>query len=207
MADYAATLLLGDTHMKGFGRVPLLLISFVIVPFAWAQQSQNQSQNQNQSQKQNQAISAFVKQAAETNAAEIAMAEVAQERASNDNVKHYAKHLQQEHELATERLQQIAQKKNVDVPNEPNRMHKEQTNRLSQLQGAEFDKAYIDAQVKAHQQAIRVFEQQAKSAQDAEIRQYAQMHLPTLREHLEQAQLLQKQTAGLSRQQGQPQRR
>lgn len=178
--------------MKGFISLPLSIVALTLAPFAWSQ---------------DQAATSFIKQAAEINAAEIEMAEVAESRASNEDVKHYAKHLGQEHKLATEKLQQIAQKQNAEVPEEPSKMHKEETERLSKLEGPAFDKAYLDSQVKAHQQAIKKFEQQAKAAQSPEIQRYAQMHLPTLREHLQQAQLLQKQTAGQAKQQGQSKQR
>ena len=57
--------------------------------------------------------------------------------------------------------------------------------------GAAFDRGFIDAQVKAHQEAIALFEQQAKSGSDAEIKAFAQKQLPGLRNHLKQAQDLQ----------------
>jgi putative membrane protein len=57
--------------------------------------------------------------------------------------------------------------------------------------GAAFDRGFIDAQVKAHQEAIALFEQQATGGSDADLKAFAQKQLPGLRNHLKQAQDLQ----------------
>ena len=57
--------------------------------------------------------------------------------------------------------------------------------------GAAFDRGFVEAQVKAHQEAISLFEQQAKNGSDADIKAFAQKQLPGLRNHLKQAQDLQ----------------
>lgn len=169
--------------MKELARVSFVTTVFVLASHAWAQ---------------DQAATSFLQQAAETNIAEQEMAEVAQERAAREDVKEYAKHIEQDHEKANEKLKSIAERKNVELPDEPNKPHKQQKEQLSKLEGAAFDRAYLKAQVQAHQKTIKTFEQQARTAQDPEVKQYAQQALPTLREHLEQAQQLQQQSAGQS---------
>src|SRR5688500_14470130 len=57
--------------------------------------------------------------------------------------------------------------------------------------GAAFDRGFIDAQVKAHQEAITLFEKQANGSGDADLKAIAQKQLPGLRNHLKQAQDLQ----------------
>lgn len=57
--------------------------------------------------------------------------------------------------------------------------------------GAAFDRGFIDAQVKAHQEAIALFEKQAKDGDDNDLQAFAEKHLPGLRSHLKQAQELQ----------------
>ena len=58
--------------------------------------------------------------------------------------------------------------------------------------GAAFDKGFIDAQVKAHEEAIELFEAEANTGSDAELKAFAAKQLPGLRMHLKQAQDLQK---------------
>jgi putative membrane protein len=57
--------------------------------------------------------------------------------------------------------------------------------------GAAFDRGFIEAQVKAHQDAIALFEQQAHGGGDNDLKAFAQKQLPGLRNHLKQAQDLQ----------------
>lgn len=178
--------------MKGLVRLSLLASGLAFAPWAWSQ---------------DQGASSFLKQAAETNVAEVELAEVAQERAARKEVKEYAQHLERDHEKANEELEQIADKKNVELPDEPDPTHKRQKEQLSKLEGPEFDQAYLKTMVEGHQKAIKNFEQAAKTAQDPEVKQYAQQNLPTLREHLKQAQQLQKQTQGRKQPQGQSQPR
>jgi len=60
------------------------------------------------------------------------------------------------------------------------------------LQGAEFDKAWAKQMVQDHKDAISKFEMEEKQAQNSELRSFVSMTLPTLREHLAQAQALDK---------------
>ena len=57
--------------------------------------------------------------------------------------------------------------------------------------GAAFDRGFVDAQVKAHQEAIALFEKQANGGGDADLKAFAEKQLPGLRNHLKQAQDLQ----------------
>ena len=57
--------------------------------------------------------------------------------------------------------------------------------------GAAFDRGFVEAQVKAHQEAIALFEQQANGGGDTDLKAFAQKQLPGLRTHLKQAQDLQ----------------
>jgi putative membrane protein len=57
--------------------------------------------------------------------------------------------------------------------------------------GAAFDRGFIEAQVKAHQEAIALFEKQSNSGNDGDLKAFAQKQLPALRNHLKQAQDLQ----------------
>jgi putative membrane protein len=57
--------------------------------------------------------------------------------------------------------------------------------------GKEFDKGFIDAAVTDHQKAIELFENEAERGGDAQLKAFARKTLPTLRNHLKQAQDLQ----------------
>lgn len=61
-----------------------------------------------------------------------------------------------------------------------------------QAKGAAFDEGYVAEQIKAHQDAIALFEQQASRGADADLKAFAAAQLPALREHLRQAEELQR---------------
>jgi putative membrane protein len=61
-----------------------------------------------------------------------------------------------------------------------------------QATGAAFDEGYIAEQIKAHQDAIALFEQQANSGTDADLKAFAAAQLPALRDHLREAETLQR---------------
>ena len=67
----------------------------------------------------------------------------------------------------------------------------DQTEPWMSATGAAFDRGFIEAQVKAHQDAIALFEQQANGGGDSDLKAFAQKQLPGLRNHLKEAQDLQ----------------
>jgi len=63
--------------------------------------------------------------------------------------------------------------------------------RLNNLNGISFDKAYIDMMVVDHQNAVALFERASKST-DSDAKAYANKYLPVLKKHLKQIQTLAK---------------
>jgi putative membrane protein len=78
----------------------------------------------------------------------------------------------------------------------PDQEHQQAVAQLSQLQGAEFDKAYIRQEVQDHEKAVSLFEKEAKSGQDAQLKNFAETTLTTLKDHLKQAQDLERNLGG-----------
>lgn len=135
----------------------------------------------------------FAQQAAADGIAEVELADLALERATNNEVKTLANHIKQDHQQANEKLKSIASQKGVDVAEQTDAKHKREKERLSKLQGSEFDKAYVKAMIKEHEKDIKAFEKQAKSDNDAELKAFANESLPKLREHLDHAKQIDKQ--------------
>lgn len=63
--------------------------------------------------------------------------------------------------------------------------------KLNNLSGASFDKAYVEMMVTDHQKAVSLFEKASRSA-DLEVKAYANKYLPVLKKHLKQIQALTK---------------
>jgi putative membrane protein len=61
---------------------------------------------------------------------------------------------------------------------------------LKAKSGKDFDQDYDQLQVKAHREAVALFEAYAKSGDDPELKKWAATTLPHLKEHLSMAEKL-----------------
>lgn len=141
----------------------------------------------------------FAKKAATDNLSEIELADLAKNQASQDMVKQYAEHVANDHQQANEKLKSIASQKGIELPNAPDSKHKGEKDKLAKRQGADFDKAFVDAMVKDHKNTVKEFEKEAKDGKDPELKQFASSMLPGLRKHLQEAQQLQASTKAAER--------
>ena len=69
--------------------------------------------------------------------------------------------------------------------------HANELNSLDSKSNADFDKTYIDDQVKGHENAVSLLEDYAKNGDNAKLKAFATSILPTVRAHLAKAQGLQ----------------
>lgn len=131
-------------------------------------------------------------QAAQANLAEIETGRLATERAQHPDVRQYGSRMVREHTMANDALARLAESKGVSLPAEPDPTHQQLAETLEGLQGEEFDRAYMRAMVSDHQHAVAMFEREAETAEDPEVRGFAAELVPTLRDHLRMAQMIQR---------------
>jgi hypothetical protein len=65
--------------------------------------------------------------------------------------------------------------------------HRAAENRLMSLRDEDFDRAYMRQMVKDHENALKLFETEARNGRDDDLRAFAAKTLPTLKEHLAMA--------------------
>jgi putative membrane protein len=130
----------------------------------------------------------FLLDAMEGNKAESDLATLAQQKASSAQVKEYAQMLQKDHGAANAKLKSIAGESGA-ANNEPalKPAHTQLQQRLSKLEGAAFDKAYMAEMVKEHEKDVQKYQQASTSLQHAGLKSYATETLPTLKQHLDHA--------------------
>ena len=75
----------------------------------------------------------------------------------------------------------------MQLPNEINSEQKSELDKLAKLSGAEFDKEYMSAMLKDHEDDVKAFETQSKEGNDSDVKAFAGKTLPTLQEHLQMA--------------------
>jgi len=127
----------------------------------------------------------FVKEAAAGNEAEIALAQLAQTKAQNPEIKNLAEMLQKDHQQAQQKLQTIAQAHGVALDSNPSWTQKRAQSKLEKLSGAEFDQQYAKDMLEDHAADIKKFEKASQNVEDSDVKQYAQEILPKLETHMQ----------------------
>ena len=102
--------------------------------------------------------------------AEVALGNLAKEKASNADVKQFADRMVTDHGKANDELKQWAQEKKVTLPAATDAKHKATRDRLAKLSGDAFDKAYMRDMVMDHQHDVAAFKREAESGKDANLK-------------------------------------
>ena len=132
----------------------------------------------------------FIQKAAGGGLAEVALGNMARERARDAQVRQFGERMVQDHTKANQELTTLAGTRGVGTPADSDRKHRRVMERLGKLQGAEFDRAYMEAMVEDHEDTVELFEEQSRDGDDAELKAFATKTLPALRDHLQQARAL-----------------
>jgi putative membrane protein len=119
--------------------------------------------------------------------AEVELGQLAADKAANPDVKEFAQRMVKDHSQANDQLKQIAMQKGVTLPTSPSKKNQATKDRLSKLSGDAFDKAYMADMVKDHKKDVAAFQRESSSGQDPDVKQFASQTLPTLQDHLKQA--------------------
>ena len=106
----------------------------------------------------------FVDKAATGGMAEVQLSKLAMDKAQSAEVKQFARKMVEDHTKADLQLKQIAEKKDIAVPSAMETEHQKTYDRLAQLEGADFDKQYMRAMAKDHDQTVKLFQEQSRTA-------------------------------------------
>jgi putative membrane protein len=146
----------------------------------------------------------FARKAAEGGLKEVRLGELAQQQAESEEVQQFGQRMVEDHGQANEQLKQIAEQKGIELPQELPDDAQQLHDELQEKSGAEFDQAYMDEMVSDHEEDVETFEDYVESAQDPDLRNFAEQTLPTLREHLELARQTQEQVVAAAGEMEQP---
>ena len=129
----------------------------------------------------------FIKKAAQGGMAEVELGQLAQQKASSEEVKKFGERMVTDHSKANDQLKQVAAEEHVDLPQQLNAKDKATKARLEKLSGQEFDQAYMKDMVKDHKTDVGEFEHESKAAKDPAVKNFASQTLPVLQSHLREA--------------------
>ena len=86
--------------------------------------------------------------------AEVQLGMIAEQKAANPDVQAFGQMMVTDHTQAGNELKAVASQLNVQPPTQLDSKHKELVDRLSKLQGAEFDREYMSAMVTGHEDVL-----------------------------------------------------
>ena len=144
----------------------------------------------------NTADQTFIREASLGGRAEVDAGHLAGQRGSSPEVKEFARRMVAEHTKGNEPLASLAKSYGVPLPKELDMDHQVMKGQLSKLEGAAFDKAYLQAQVIDHQRTAQLLEYEIGAGQSERVKAYAGSMLPTVLDHLEHAQHLMAELVG-----------
>lgn len=133
----------------------------------------------------------FVNRAATGTGSEIELGELARQRGYSPAVRSFGAHIRAEHGRIHARLMALAPRLGMVASQVPPNLAA-----LAALSGPQFDAAFAADQVTDHHQALALFEGEAQTGLDPQLRRFAREYVPMLRRDLQRAQYLAGRTGG-----------
>ena len=118
---------------------------------------------------------------------QIDMGNLAIQKSNMKEVKELGALMVKDHANMLVEIQDMAAKKSITIPKSISEADKKDFNTLSEKYGQEFDKSYCDRMVRKHREAVNQFERASEHAADADIKAWASINLPMMRNHLDQS--------------------
>jgi putative membrane protein len=125
----------------------------------------------------------FFEKAAKAGMEEVEISRVAAQRSTNPEVKRLADMIIADHQAANDELATLAAACGVALPAKDIAPE----NKWAKHDAGSFDKDYLDKMVNAHEDAVKLFDREARNGDDAEAVAFARKHLPAMQHHLQAA--------------------
>jgi putative membrane protein len=134
---------------------------------------------------------AFIEQAAQSGHAEVSMGESAVE-SENPAVSAFGKQMIADHGRMNDELAALAKRKGVEPPASADLASQAKGAATTVLPGATFDKQYVSSQLDDHKETLTLFQREAQSGQDPDLKALAEKGIPIIQQHIAQLEELQK---------------
>jgi len=130
----------------------------------------------------------FVVDVAKDSMAEVELGKLAVQKAVKPEVKQFGQRMIDDHTKANDELKTLAQQKGITLPGDVDPKGNALKARLEKLSGEQFDRTFMQAMLMDHRKAVNAFKRESASGRDPDVKSWAAKTLPTLEEHLKQAQ-------------------
>lgn len=134
----------------------------------------------------------FLEETAIINIHSIGLGQLGRDKSQMPEILVLSKALIEDHNAASVALKEMADKKNISLPVSAEKVEDEGISKLVKEKKSTFDKTYLDVVIQYHQEAIKKFEAEDSLSTDIEVKNYIAFVLPSLKKHLAEAVLIQK---------------
>lgn len=133
----------------------------------------------------------FIEDASASGLYELQAAQLATTKATDRAVKDFANMMVDHHTNANRELMQLANSKGLELAPAPPRAMRREIEELGKKTGTEFDQEFVrKIGVKEHEKDIKRFQEASKDVKDTQLKAWIDKTLPSLQQHLAQAQKL-----------------
>jgi putative membrane protein len=124
---------------------------------------------------------------AQTDLAEIAIGQIAGQRALHSDTKMMAQVTISDHTTALASLKKVAAQAGITLPAAPSATQQAQAAQLKSVASSQFDATYDAAQIKGHELSISATRTEIASGSSAAVKANAEIYLPVAEKHLQMA--------------------
>lgn len=132
----------------------------------------------------------FAVMAADAGMTEVELGKLALSKSKNEDVKKYAQMMVDDHTAANNKLMALASSKQISLPSTMSDEHKKHMEDMSKMNGADFDKHYIDMMVDDHGTVVDEFKKENENTKDADLKAFTSETLPVLTKHHDEAKMI-----------------
>lgn len=126
----------------------------------------------------------FIEGAAQSGLAEVQSGTVASTRALSPAVKQFGQQMVTDHSQSNQKLMQLASSKGNPTPLVVDRSRQRYVDRLSSISSNDFDRMYLESQIKEHEKNLHFFQREVDKGLDPDVKAFAAQSIPTLQAHL-----------------------
>lgn len=129
----------------------------------------------------------FIREAIADNVLEVRMAQLAEKNSTDSQVKQYAQRVLSDHTVMQNQWIALASRNGMTVNPGMGARHKKKADRLENLSGREFDRAYMTTEIQSLQDYVEYFGKEGRATRSGQVRDLAANDLRSLELHLNEA--------------------
>jgi putative membrane protein len=127
----------------------------------------------------------FILAAAQGGMTEVKLGELASTSGVRDDVRSFGQMMVKDHTAINDDLKTLAAQKGVALPQGLDAEHQDMVDKMAALTGSEFDDAYINGMIQAHQMDDKAFHAESAATQDVDIKYFLGISIPVVETHLQ----------------------